>query len=155
MAKNKNTFISFRLNDMETLQYAVFSENYKAKETNKDINFDFSFDVDSTRRIVRCIPKITLLQSNNPFLVLEVAFLFNLSEETWQSLIANNKITIPKALKEHFLVVSVGTLRGIVYEKTNKSKAIQKIVIPTLDVRTDTGDDLIFDLAENYNQEEE
>jgi len=62
-------------------------------------------------------------------------------------MVHNDKLIIPKALKEHLLVIAIGTLRGIIIEKTNsKESSIDSFVLPAIDVRNGTGDDLIFEL---------
>lgn len=149
MKKKEQLVIPFRLDDMETLQWAVFPENYDSNENNIQIGFDFTFGINFDVKAIQCIPKITLLQSDKSFLTLEVAFLFSIEEKAWVKMISDNKLSIPKGLKEHFLVISVGTLRGVLFEKTHSGKTgIEKIILPTIDVRNDTGGDIVFDLSE-------
>ena len=149
MGKEEQAVILFRLDDMDTLQWAVFPENYNKDENNTQIGFDFTFGINPDVKAIQCIPKITLFQNEKSFLTLEVAFLFSIEEKDWIKMISDNKLSIPKGLKEHFLVISVGTLRGALFEKTQSSKTgIEKIILPTLDVRHDTGNDIVFDLAE-------
>lgn len=148
---DEDMIIPFRLEDMETVQWAVFSENYSDDNSiDTQIGFGFRFGIDPETKVVQCILKITLLQNNEIFLVLEVAFAFSIEKNIWTKMTSDQKITIPKGLKEHFLVISIGTIRGILYEKTHTSKSeIKKFVLPTLDIRDETGGDLVFDFAES------
>jgi len=148
MENKDNIVIPFRLDYMETQEWAVFLENYSKKEDKTVIDFNFSFNVNVETKAVSCILKISLLQDNKVFLVLSVIFIFKIEEKAWNKMISKDSITIPEGLKEHFLVLSIGTIRGVLFEKTGYNKmGIDKFILPTQDIRTQTGSDLVFDLS--------
>ena len=148
MKNNGNLVIPFRLDYMEIQEWAVFLSNYSINEDKTIIDFNFSFNVDSEKKAVGCILKISLLQNDKVFLVLSVIFIFNIEEASWSKMIKENAIIIPEGLKEHFLVLSIGTIRGILFEKTGFRKTgINKFILPTQDIRNETGGDLVFDLS--------
>lgn len=148
MEEKDNIIIPFRLDNIETLEWAVFLENYSKNEDKTVIDYNFSFNVNPESKSVACILKISLFQNNKVFLVLSVIFIFKIEKEAWSKMISNDLITVPEGLKEHFLVLSIGTIRGIIFEKTGYKKVgIDKFILPTQDIRDKTGGDLVFDLS--------
>jgi hypothetical protein len=141
--------IPFRLKDIENKQWAVFPENYNEVVPEFNMSFNSDFSIDTEHRIICIYPKITLSQDEKAFLIIETEFSFLIDLAGWKKMINKNKFIIPKGFKEHMLVIAIGTLRGIIFEKTNtKNSVIKSFVLPAIDVRNGTGDDIIFELTE-------
>jgi hypothetical protein len=146
---NRKLAIPFRLTDIETSQWAVNPENYSEDIFDLQLAFNSTFSINLEHHIIECIPKIMLSQNEQEFLVIETSFSFMVEEKAWETMIKGKDLIVPKKLKEHFLVIAIGTLRGIIFEKTNsKNVKLNKLVLPTIDVRNGTGDDLVFHLSE-------
>jgi hypothetical protein len=146
MKKDKLS-IPFRIANIETKQWAVTPENFDKNNSEIGMRFNSGFSIDIEDRIISSLPKITLLQDDNTFMVIETAFEFLIEEKGWEKMINDDRLVVPKVLKEHFLVIALGTIRGIILEKTNsKESSINSFVLPAIDVRNGTGDDLIFEL---------
>jgi hypothetical protein len=146
MKKDKLS-IPFRIIDIETKQWAITPENFDKDNSGIEIKFHSGFSIKIEHHQIISLPKITLLQNDKSFMVIETAFRFLVEEKGWERMVHNDKLIIPKALKEHLLVIAIGTLRGIIIEKTNsKESSIDSFVLPAIDVRNGTGDDLIFEL---------
>jgi hypothetical protein len=146
MKKDKLS-IPFRIIDIETKQWAITPENFDKINSDIEMKFHSGFSINIEHHQIISLPKITLLQNDKSFMVIETAFRFLVEEKGWERMVHNDKLIIPKALKEHLLVIAIGTLRGIIIEKTNsKESSIDSFVLPAIDVRNGTGDDLIFEL---------
>lgn len=142
--------IPFRLADIANKQWAVFPENYDTDKSEFGLGFNSNFSIDVEHYIISIYPKITLSQDEKTFLIIETEFSFLIDEEGWDKMLDDDKFTIPKGFKEHLLVIALGTLRGIIFEKTNsKNSAINSFVLPAIDVRNGTGDDITFHLNED------
>lgn len=147
--KNKKLVIPFRLTDIETEQWVVYPEKFSAKVLDLQLAFNSSFSINPEHHLIECLPKITLSQNDEVFLVIETSFSYVIEEKAWDLMIKGSDLILPKSLKEHLLVIAIGTLRGIIFEKTNsKNVKLDKLVLPTIDVRNGTGDDLVFHLSE-------
>ena len=141
--------IPFRLKDIENKQWAVFSENYDAEKPEFSLGFNSDFSIDTKHHVINIYPKVTLSQDEKTFMTIETEFSFLIDDTGWKKMLKKNKFIIPKGFKEHMLVIAIGTLRGIIFEKTNsKNSVIKSFVLPAIDVRNGTGDDIIFELTE-------
>lgn len=147
--ENKKIVVPFRLADIETQQWVVYPENYSAEVFDLQLAFNSSFSINPENNLIECLPKVTLSQNDAVFLVIETSFSFVIEKNAWDLMVKEKDFILPKHLKEHLLVIAIGTLRGVIYEKTNsKNVKLDKLVLPTIDVRNGTGDDLVFHLSD-------
>ncbi len=136
--------IGFRINDIETLQFAIFEEHLSDGELSYTAGFAFGVDVEA--KIIRSIFKYELKREKNLILILETAIDFLIEEQGFQSFINSNKqMVLPHSFAAHLATLVVGTARGILFEKT-KSTPFAKLHLPTINVTTSVSEDLIFAL---------
>ncbi len=139
--------IPFVLNDIVTKQWASFPKN-QVESAKTSLDFEFDFIVNPSINKVHCEPRLTILNDDKTVAVLEMGFEFLIEKKAWDSLNKDGKLTIPRGLKEHFLVLCLGTMRGVLFEKTQAdSEQLKKIVFPTINLRRNTGDDIVFDIV--------
>jgi hypothetical protein len=150
--KKEKLSIPFKIADIETKQWAITPENFDNNSSNIELKFNSGFSIDLEHNIINSLPKITLLQNDKQFIIIETDFSFLIEKNGWEKMIHNEKLTIPKPLKEHFLVIAIGTIRGIILEKTSsKESSIKSFVLPAIDVRNGSGEDLVFELNKEQN----
>ena len=144
MSKKKNK-VSFRLVDVTTEQFALFKENHDKEDIEFDIKFNAYVKVSSEERIIGLFTRYSFDQILGPVIFLECACHFKIEEEAWKKKIQDSIITIKKELLTHFLVLTVGTSRGVLHVK--KPKWLRDIMLPTIDVTSVFLEDLSFDLS--------
>ncbi len=140
----KTNIIPFRLINITTEQFAVFQENYEIGDYEFSIDLNTNISISSDQKIVGVFTKYSFSQKNGIVLVLECACHFKINEEYWESQINDESLTLEKGLLTHFLVLTVGTSRGVLHAK--KPKWIEKIILPTLSVASLIKEDMLFDL---------
>lgn len=145
MAEKKN--ISFRLIGIETTQFAVMEDSYK---DNCDISLVVGVPItasDENHQIDASL-NIQFKCEEVPFIILEVKLQFDIEPETFNSLYVTKKkktsIVIPVGLTRHLATLAVGTARGILHEKLNKTK-LHDFIIPTIDLTKILDEDIVLD----------
>lgn len=145
MAEKKN--ISFRLIGIETTQFAVMEDSYK---DDCDISLVVGVPItasDENHQIDASL-NIQFKCEEVPFIILEVKLQFDIEPETFNSLYVTKKkktsIVIPVGLTRHLATLAVGTARGILHEKLNKTK-LHDFIIPTIDLTKILDEDIVLD----------
>jgi len=145
MAEKKN--ISFRLIGIETTQFAVMEDSYK---DDCDISLVVGVPItasDENHQIDASL-NIQFKCEEAPFIILEVKLQFDIEPETFNSLYVTKKkktsIVIPVGLTRHLATLAVGTARGILHEKLNKTK-LHDFIIPTIDLTKILDEDIVLD----------
>jgi len=151
MTKDKN-IIPFRLIDITTEQFADFKEKYVSKEEELEIELQTDIKISSTQRVVGIFTKFSFKQKGELVLVIESGCHFELAEEYWNTQTKNNILVLSKNILTHFLVLTVGTCRGILH--TKKPKWLPNILLPTWNVSELINEDLEINLNENLLEEE-
>jgi hypothetical protein len=73
------------------------------------------------------------MQDEKAFLILKTRCEFEIEGEAWNSFISENTITVPEGFASHLAVITVGTARGVLHEKTNDT-SFNHFVIPTINL---------------------
>ena len=69
-----------------------------------------------------------------PFIIVEIGNHFQIEEIAWNSFCQDaEKIVIPKEFATHLLVLTIGTLRGVLHSKTENTE-YNNFVLPTINV---------------------
>ncbi|WP_157558694.1 hypothetical protein [Microscilla marina] len=101
--------------------------------------------MDDENKIVSALFNVKFLQKDIPFLILAIECFFNITESTWETFIDNNIIVIPQGFAAHLAMLTVGTARGVLYAKTEKTE-FRKFLLPTINVDELIGQDIVFEL---------
>lgn len=143
MSKAKQILpIPFSIGSIETKQYALVQE--EVDEVNMEYKADFVFGIDPDKQLVNCRFKYELVSSNTAAIILEVSVDFILPKEIYTERIFNGQdYIIPKDFAIHHAMVTVGTARGILHEKTN-GHLLNRFPIPVVDVQSAIIDDIHF-----------
>lgn len=146
--------IGFKLVNITTEEFALIEDNFPTEAQAKSgIKLSASIKIDPLSRLVGIFTKFQFLNEEEPFLILEVACHFLLLQETWDSFTEdeNNTIRLPQNLLTHFLVLTVGTARGVIHAK--KPKELEGVVLPTLNVSNFFNEDQLINLDDETEEE--
>ena len=125
--------IGFNLNKINTLQFAIIEDAFNTDIDEFNIETNLGYGVDSENGSILSLVKIQFEQKNIPFLIIEVSCEFDVVDDFWKEFDSNKSITIPKEFIAHLAMITVGTTRGILHEKTKNTK-FNEFVLPTINV---------------------
>jgi len=134
MTSKKELALSFKLVDISTSEFAILEESYTEDE-NVQMETFVSFGHDRDHRVLGATLKFQFEQNEKPFLVIAATCSFQMEEKAWESLLdtGGQKIIIPEGFASHMAVITVGTIRGILYEKT-KDTIFKDYIIPPINL---------------------
>lgn len=140
----------FRMYDISLDQFAILSKNIPNNEVSFDMSLGFKF-ADFGKKVA-CTTNYKFHSSGVELMVLQVTCGFEIQPDDWEKLHKNNTIVIPKALLEFFAVHTVGTSRGILFCKTEKTP-FSIIIIPPINVSGMVKGDYTINLNDNKEDE--
>lgn len=134
--------IEFRMQQIKIEQFAILSENAPA-EFKIETNFTAGTDV--TNRITFMRLRVNYCVEGNILLTLTMICTFFIDAKSWEQLIKENKIVIPRGFLVHMAVHTLGTARGVLFAKSEGTEWQSKI-LPPINVDNIFKDDLIINL---------
>lgn len=139
---NKEVPISFSLVGIRTLEFAIIEEAYKHRTKDKGLSIRGGFGLDDKNNIVTIVD-FAIQQDEVPFIKLKVACLYKLSEESYIGLFnkENRNIILPKNFATHLIALTLGTSRGILFEKLDNTE-FRDFIIPTMDISKIVNEDI-------------
>ena len=143
----KELVLSFKLVDISTNEFAILEESYTEGE-NVQMGTFVNFGQDREHQVLGSNLKFQFEQNEKPFLVISATCSFQLEEEAWKSLLDEDgqKIVIPEGFASHMAVMTVGTIRGILYEKT-KDTPFKDYIIPPINLTKLIQEDVVIEFA--------
>lgn len=144
MKKQEN--IKFNLLKINTEEFAKFEENFELNVEQKN-NYSFGFNFDNNKRLLFWGFEIESSCNSNLFLKGKFSFVFQFSIDSWESLKQKDQIVFPKNLIAHVSMLSVGTIRGILYEKLSKlSTPLSNYILPLINLSEIITEDVVINL---------
>lgn len=152
MKKNDDLALSFSLVDIDTNEFAIIESAYK-EEQNVGLSTSVNFGFDSENYVLGAQVRFQFEQDDSPFLIIDSTCGFEISEESWDYMLdkETNHLILPEGFASHLAVITVGTIRGILHEKT-KETPFNKFIIPPINLTTIINEDIVLDL--NKSEEE-
>lgn len=146
--------ISFGLRKITTEQFAVIESAFDEKNDNIELVTNLRFGFNIEKRMVIPLLSINFSQNKNPFLLLEIGCHFEIIQEHWSKLINidNNEIRLPKSITLHLVMLSIGTLRGVLHAKTENT-FFNRFLVPTLNVNDLVKEDIIINTNDLIKKE--
>ncbi len=137
--------ISFGLRQITTEQFAIIESAFDESKTNFELGTGLRFGFNADKRIVTPLLAINFSQEKSPFLLLEIGCHFEIINEHWNSIfnITTNELKLPKELARHLVMLTVGTLRGVLHAKTENTP-FNKFFIPTINVNELVKEDILI-----------
>lgn len=143
MSEKKDLNIKFRIQRIETMQFAILQEEVSSEKLSYSTNFGYGIDPETS--IVRSTFRYEMLCEEKSCLIIEVSMDFEIDKDCFKKYFKKNgKLLIRKDFACHLSVVVVGTTRGILHEKT-KEKPINAFPIPTINVLNQINEDIVFE----------
>lgn len=143
---NKELALSFRLVNIKTDEFAIIEDSFK-EEGKVSLETSFNFRVDKEKHILGTTVKFQFEQNDKPFLIISVTCGFEMEEEAWDSLSDKDKnnLIIPEGFASHMAVITVGTARGVLHEKTNETD-FNHFIIPPINLTKIINEDIEIEL---------
>lgn len=133
--------IQFRLTKIEVPQFAILTD--KEFTDSMNINYGFEFSVSEDTTSLRCDATASYIDGDTPVMKIVVRCEFYIEQNCWNALKTKNGLTFPAGFLQHLASLTVGTMRGVYYEKTENT-AYNRFFIPLLDVNLAIKEDLTF-----------
>ena len=143
--------IKFRLQEIDTLQFAILPEAYDSKAEKFQYSFGVNFTFpDFQKRIVCCSSIIKYKGEVSPFLVLEVAVYFEVEKNSWSSILdmETKQIKLSKPTALHMITLLIGTARGILHSET-KNTVFNRLILPTINLNDLIDGDVVHSFSES------
>lgn len=132
--KNKD-HISFGLRKISTEQFAIIESAFDKSTENIELANGLRFGFDIENRIISVLVSANFNQDKGPFLLIEISCHFEIDKEQWGELnnIDASEIELPMELARHLVMLSIGTLRGVLHAKTENTP-FNMFFLPTINV---------------------
>lgn len=145
----RKPLVGFILRNIKTLQFAIIDENCKHTHGG-NLTTRLNFGIDDKNRMVEA--RVLFRFEEEPgrfFLIIEAACHFEVKEEAWISFISadGKEVVLPCGFAQHLLVLTIGTVRGILHAKT-EGTAYNQYVLPTINVSEMLKEDVQFEIGE-------
>jgi hypothetical protein len=142
--------IGFGLRKITTEQFAIIESAYDKTNQNIQIRNGLRFGFNLEQRVITVLLSVQFNQDNGPFLLLEIGCLFEINSEHWHVLYneETKDIILPIALARHLVVIAMGTLRGVLYAKTENTP-FNMFLLPTINVTELVKEDVLIKILES------
>ena len=125
--------VGFKLHRIITEQFAIIKESYDNSIDKIDLSINLQFGLDKENHLIVSSVQVQFIQESKPFLVVQVANQFEIEEQAWKSFKKGNMLIIPKGFASHLVVLTIGTLRGVLHAKTENTE-FNSFILPTVNV---------------------
>ena len=132
--------IAFHMSQIKIEQFAVLIDEIPE---DLGVNVSFGVQISDDYKSVRMLAQIRYTQEDTVHLMLDMACIFSLSEESIKELIESNKIVLPRGFLVHMAIHAIGTARGVLHCKT-EGKKMNVLVLPPINVDSMFPEDLEF-----------
>ncbi len=150
MKKNAKNLVPFRLAIINTEDIATFKDNYQEVDSPLTLEFDINIRTSDKDLLLGIFVEFTFSNETGPVFRLKCSCHFDIDEDYWQSRINGNSISFPPDLITHFLVLTIGTARGIIHAE--KPEWLRRLLLPTLNVSEIITEELIFEIHQDKLQ---
>lgn len=145
MATNQ---IGFALIRIHTIVFELDETQYEPELEDK-IETGISIKASDKDHTISIFFLVRFKQDSVPFINLEVQCEFEIEPKAFEAFRSSrDTLTIPSAFARHLAVITVGTTRGILFEKLNKSN-FKNFLLPSINLMNYIKEDII--LKENKN----
>jgi hypothetical protein len=137
--------ISFGLRQITTEQFAIIESAYNENKGDIELGTGLRFGFNIEKKIISVLLAVNFSQENSPFLLLEIGCFFEIIEEHWVELFNSDtqEIKLSKGLATHFVMLSIGTLRGVLHAKTENTP-FNKFFLPIINVNDLVKEDILI-----------
>lgn len=147
--ENKSQPLGFVLRRVITEQFATIADTV-AEDNEIELQAALRFGVDTEHRFIVSFSKFEFEQNSKPILIIEVGCQFEIEEASWEKLKNDEPeaITLPKGFASHLAMLTVGTTRGVLHAKTEKTP-FNQLILPTINVANMINEDVVLSSVAN------
>lgn len=124
--------IGFNIVGIRTEQFAKFEGIFK-EDHQINLKTNLQFKLSQSKNQISVYLAFTYEQKKKVFLTIEVSCHFAVDPESWTKLCKDDGIIFPKNFITHLSMLTVGTTRGVLHEKTINTE-FNNFIIPLIDV---------------------
>lgn len=132
--------IPYRISRIETIQFAVFPENY-VNGQDVVVNTNCGYNVKSDLSQVRNIISVNYTQDDKLLMVAQLACYFDIADAGVASIKSDGKI--PVDFLRYIGTVSIGAMRGVIHAKT-EGTVLNPVVMPPVNLEDLVTEDLVL-----------
>lgn len=125
--------VQFRMIGIEVPQYAILADKCPDSHENMQVNAQVAFAADAPHHVVACKMRFVFKDSENALEAIEIICAFEVANEDWNKFSDGTKIIIPQSFLTHIAFHTVGTARGVLYTKSEKTP-FSRIILPPINV---------------------
>jgi hypothetical protein len=142
MSSNK---IKIKLRNIEVHEFAIFDE--EDITVNKELGYQagFSYSLLEEKKQIECLITIELIQEKKIFLKLKASVAYLIKDDDFKTFRNENSVIIPKILLRVITDQSIGTVRGILFAKLEKTD-YNKFYLPLMDISQIVDEDEVFNI---------
>lgn len=118
---NKENIV-YRIAKLNVKQFAIIDDSYDKKSKDIDISIGIKVGSNVEKKDIVIILKVEFIQKKKTFIILETESFYKTDNDFWDNLKEYSSDNIPKYLAIKLLNISLGTLRGILFEKLNNTE---------------------------------
>ena len=142
MDTNKKA-VGFKLLNVSTEQFALIEDCFQ-KEAVINLEASLRFAANDQERKVGIFSLIKFNCAQKPFIIIEAGCHFEIQPESWNEMLSNKGLLVPKDFIQHLAGITIGTARGILHAKTENTP-FNQYVLPTINVIEMIKDDVTFE----------
>lgn len=137
--------IRFRMVKITTTQFAIVGDMCgEIDEIGIELGFNVKYSMEMHR--IGVSPLLTLKSENDDkLLILELFCEFEVHPDDWQGMITDNRLIINKDFLGNLISQSIGTLRGVLYCKT-EGTSYSNFVLPSVSISELVNTNAVFEL---------
>lgn len=130
----KSLPIEFRIKRIKTEEFAIIEEAFDENEPSIQYRVGTGLFAPENKTVI-CSISFSFAQKEIPYLKAEVSCAFEIREEAWEKVIdkEKNEAVFPVDFTDHLVVLTMGTLRGVLHAKT-EGTPFNRFLIPTINI---------------------
>lgn len=137
--------LGFAFAGIKTNEFAIIDDAYK-KTGKLEVITGIGFGLDEGNRIIVIGVRFSFLKKEKqPFIIIGAQVNFEINKLGWESIYnkKENTFTFPEKLMTHLIVLTIGTIRGILHAKTEGTQ-YNSYILPTINVADLIKNDVVF-----------
>lgn len=122
--------IAFRMNHIKVEQFAVSNDKQTDPKRKYNIETAIRYEMMQESRQLGCQYKVQYINRGKVDLLIMISCDFEIEQTSWKNMITKSKLTVPSSFLKYMADQTIGTTRGILFEKTINTKFDQLILPP-------------------------
>jgi hypothetical protein len=126
--------IPFKIIEINTEKF-VLTEAPAVFDENIDVNTNFSFGVNATSQLVRCVMDYTYVYNGKEILNMVLSCVFKIEEEAFGSMLQDGMFILEPFFSRYLATINVGAARGEIHARCEiQSSPLSKIILPPINL---------------------